>query len=90
MLALNIAAMPITIKFTGITLALKKVFKTVANKNPKKAPINRLGAKTPPSPPEANVAEVTTGFKSKIPIKDIAKGIVNGISFEEKIIVLTA
>jgi hypothetical protein len=34
----------------------------------KKAPINRLGAKTPPSPPENRVADVTIGFKIMIPM----------------------
>ena len=68
-LALKTAAIPIIIKFTGIRPALKKVFKIEAINNPKKAPIKRLGAKTPPSPPEANVIEVTIGFKINNPKK---------------------
>ena len=46
--------------------------------NPKKAPIKRLGAKTPPSPPETNVIEVTIGFRIKIPMKVKANVMVNG------------
>ena len=56
------------IKLIGSTFALKNVFKNVATKKPKKAPITKLGAKTPPSPPEANVIAVTTGFNTKIPM----------------------
>ena len=82
MLALKTAAIPIIMKFIGITPALKKVFKTEATNNPKKAPIKRLGAKTPPSPPEASVIEVTIGFKTNSPMKVKAKVIVNGISDE--------
>ena len=58
------------------------MFKIEANNNPKNAPMKRLGAKTPPSPPEANVIEVTIGFKSKTPTKVNAKVNVNGISAE--------
>ena len=78
MLALKTAAIPIIIKLTGITLTWKKVFKTEASNNPKNAPINKLGAKTPPSPPEASVIEVTMGFKINIPIKVKAKVTVSG------------
>ena len=78
-LALNTAAIPSTIKFIGITLRLKYVFKTVATKNPKNAPMKRLGAKTPPSPPEANVADVIIGFKINIPINVTIKEIENAV-----------
>ena len=44
--------------------------------------MKRLGANTPPSPPEASVIEVTIGFKSIIPIKVNANEKDNGISFE--------
>ena len=54
------------------------MFKTDESNNPKKAPIKRLGAKTPPSPPEANVIDVTIGFRINIPTKVKAKVIVNG------------
>lgn len=78
MLALKTAAIPIIIKFSGITCVLKQVFKTDESNNPKKAPINRLGAKTPPSPPETKVIEVTIGFRINIPMKVKANVIVNG------------
>ncbi|MNE44508.1 hypothetical protein D3C80_1387390 [compost metagenome] len=66
MLALNIAAMPIIIKFNGITFALNKVLTQRAVNKPKKAPIKRLGAKTPPSPPEESVMDVIIGFMTNI------------------------
>lgn len=69
MLALKTAAIPITIKFMGIILAFRNELEIEATSSPKKAPIKRLGAKTPPSPPEARVKDVTIGFKSKILIK---------------------
>ena len=43
------------------------MFKRVASKNPKNAPANKLGAKTPPSPPEASVIDVIMGFNNKTP-----------------------
>ena len=64
-------------EYIGMTLALKKVFTKVATNNPKKAPMTMLGAKTPPSPPEANVTEVSSGFNSKIPSIEIKNGTVN-------------
>ena len=79
MLALRTAAIPIIIKLTGITLTWKKLFKTVASNKPKNAPINKLGANTPPSPPEASVIEVTIGFKIKIAINVNAKVTVNWV-----------
>ena len=82
MLALSIAAIPMTIKLRGIKLALKKVLSVIATRNPRKAPINRLGANTPPSPPEAKVTEVTMGFIIRIPMIVMAKGRVNGICVE--------
>jgi len=78
-LALKTAAIPITIKLIGMICELKKVFSTNANNNPKNAPINKLGAKTPPSPPEAKVTDVTIGFKIKTPMNVKAKVNVNGI-----------
>ena len=84
MLALKTAAMPIIIKFIGITPAFKKVFKIKATNNPRNAPINRLGAKTPPSPPEASVMEVTIGFKINNPKKVKANVKVSGVSFEPR------
>ena len=77
MLALNMAAIPMIMKLSGITFASKKVFKIVANNKPRKAPINMLGAKTPPSPPEANVIEVIMGFRNKIPIMVNTKEVVS-------------
>ena len=73
MLALKTAAIPITIKFMGIILAFRNELEIEATSSPKKAPIKRLGAKTPPSPPEASVNEVTMGFKSTIAINVSAK-----------------
>ncbi|MNY22392.1 hypothetical protein D3C86_1559990 [compost metagenome] len=64
MLALSMAAIPITIKFNGITPASKNRLDIKANSNPSNAPIKMLGAKTPPSPPEDKVTEVITGFNS--------------------------
>ena len=81
-LALKTAAIPIIIKLIGITPAFKKVFKIEAINNPRKAPIKRLGAKTPPSPPEASVIEVTIGFNSINPKNVKANVRVNGISVE--------
>ena len=43
--------------------------------------MKRLGAKTPPSPPEANVAEVTIGFSTMIPTKVRANESVSIVSF---------
>ena len=82
--------MPIIIKFKGIRLVSKKVFRSIERVKPKNAPINRLGANTPPSPPEARVAEVTIGFRNKIPSNVIPNGSVNKFSFEENIIDLIA
>ncbi len=77
-LALNMAAIPITIKLIGMIWVSKKVFSIDANNIPKNAPVNKLGAKTPPSPPEARVTEVTIGFRIKIPMNVNAKVSVNG------------
>ena len=63
MLADNIAAIPMIIKFSGITSALANLFKSKAVNNPMKAPMKMLGAKTPPSPPAESVTEVIIGFK---------------------------
>ena len=90
MLALKTAAIPTIIKFIGITPIVKNVFKTEASNNPRKAPMNKLGAKTPPSPPEARVIEVTMGFKTNNPKKVVANVKVNGISDELPKIVLMA
>ena len=68
MLALSTAAIPKITKLITMTSVAKKVFKRVAVKNPKKAPINKLGANTPPSPPATNVADVINGFKRIMPI----------------------
>ena len=52
------------------------MFRKVATKKPRNPPITILGAKTPPSPPEANVTEVMIGFNIKIPTIETKKAIV--------------
>ena len=90
MVALNIAAMPRTIKFRGITLALKKVFRQMAVNNPTKAPMKRLGANTPPAPPEESVIEVTIGFMMMIDNNVRAREMVRMSVFAERMLCFMA
>ena len=78
------------IKFIGMTLAFKYLFKSKASSKPKKAPTNKLGAKTPPSPPAASEAEVAIGFNNVIPKNVNANDKVNTVSFESSKTVLIA